>query len=236
MLSGQRISNVQNTDPAILISAGYGPQSPAGDLGDRFGNGFGIEMALDYTGKESPWIFGLMGQYSFGSEVFEDVIAGLRTQEGFIIGNQRDPADIQLRMRAFFAGARVSRIIPLGDNPRAGIRVSVGGGWMEHRIRIQNDVSQTVNQLTGDYRKGYDRLTGGPAAYQFIGYQQLSENGRINFYVGGEIFEGFTTGKRDFDFATGTTLDESRLDILAGLRVGLILPLYQGEGKEIYYR
>ncbi|MEM9836123.1 MAG: hypothetical protein AAF828_06455 [Bacteroidota bacterium] len=235
-LSTQGLEGIKNTDKAILIYAGYGPQSPSGDLSDRFGNTWGIELGVDYIAKESNWLFGVFGQYIFGSQVNEDVVANLRTRDGFIIGNQRDPADIQLRMRGYFAGARIGKIIPFGDNKRSGLKVAIGAGWMEHRIRIQNDVNQSVNQLVGDYRSGYDRLSSGPALYQFLGYQNMSVNGRINFYAGAELFEGFTQSRRDFDYATGNPIDESRLDLLAGFRLGIILPLYQGDGREIFYR
>lgn len=236
-LVGQtEFTGARNKDAAILVHMSYGPELSLADLGDRFNNNFGIGLGLGYSAQESPWIFSLEGKYFFGSEVEEDVLAGLRTDAGFIIGTNRFPADINLRMRGLFVGLRAGRIFALGDNPRAGIKVALGAGYFSHRIRIQFDPMQTVNQLVGDYRKGYDRLSAGPALSQFVGYYQLSKNGRINFFAGVEAIQALTTNQRDYDFATAGTLEEDRLDISLGIRAGLILPLYNGSGEDIFYR
>lgn len=238
-LAAQSLAGERNADPAFMFSAGYGPQTTIGDIGDRFGNVWAIELGLDYlTGKANSWQFGLMGQFIFGTDVREDVLSGLRTSSGFIVGNQRDPADVQLRMRGYYGGVRIGKTFSFGGkNPRAGLKIAVGGGWLSHRIRIQNDPAQTVNQIIGEYRAGYDRLTEGPAAYQFIGYQQLSLNRRVNVFAGVEVIEGFTSNRRDYDFSSANLLeDDNRLDILVGVRAGLIIPFYIGEGREIFYR
>ncbi len=236
-LLGQRgLDRAATLDPVLLIHLGYGPQTAQADLANRFSGSWGLELGVDKMAKGSSWSYGVFGQYIFGSEVLEDVLAGLRAGDGIIIGNQRDPADIQLRMRAYFGGLRAAKTFPIGDNKRTGIKVGLGAGWMEHRIRIQNDPVQSVNQLVGPYRAGYDRLSAGPALYQFLGFQQLSANGLLNFHIGAEIFQGFTSAQRDFDFATAGSLQEQRFDVLAGLRVGFIITLYRGEGREIFYR
>lgn len=236
VLSAQGLAGERNLDKAILLNFSYGPAAPLVDLADRFKGGFSIEFAADYAPKESPWLFGVMGQYIFGSNVKEDVLSGLRLENGTLVGNQRSAADIKLRMRALFAGARVGRILPFGDNKRAGVKIALGLGLLGHRIRIQDDVNQSLPPVEGDYRKGYDRLTAGPAIYNFVGYQQLSRNGRVNFFIGGELITGFTKSLRTYDFATSGSLEKNRLDMLGGVRLGLILPLYVGEGREIFYR
>lgn len=232
----QGLAGERNLDRGIISHFSYGPVATVGDLADRFDGGWSIGLGVDYTPADSPWLFGVMGHYLFGNRVKEDVANNLRLPNGAIIGSQREVADLLLRMRAYYLGVRASRIISFGENKRAGIKVGVGIGYLGHRIRFQEDVTQSVNQLNAEYRKGYDRLTGGLALYQFLGYQIMSRNGRINFFAGGELIEGFTSSLRDFDFATAGSLEGSRLDILAGFRAGIILPLYFGEGQEIFYR
>jgi hypothetical protein len=93
-----------------------------------------------------------------------------------------------------------------------------------------------VPQLTGNYKKGYDRLTNGLAINEFIGYQMLSTNKRVNFYFGFEFTQGFTQSRRDFDFDTRSADTQKRFDSLMGIRAGWILPFYVGKGAaEIYY-
>ncbi|MEL6660389.1 MAG: hypothetical protein AAFR36_28235 [Bacteroidota bacterium] len=224
-----------NSGRVILLNFGYGPQVPLGDMADRFGNNFAAEVSADYM-TESNWTFGVQGQFLFGSTVNEDVLAGLRTETGDIIGNDRDPADIQLRMRGSYYGVRVGRLFGLFEsNRRSGIRINLGAGLLQHRIRIQDDPFRVVPQLEGEYAKGYDRLTNGLALHQFIGYQTIGKSNGINLTIGFEFFEGFTQNRRSFNFDTRMADTEQRLDLLAGLRVSVSLPFYQGNAEDIFY-
>ncbi|MEL6667447.1 MAG: hypothetical protein AAFP08_00660 [Bacteroidota bacterium] len=230
------VEGAKNKDQAILFAVSYGPEVPLADLADRFGANWSVGAELGFTPKKSKWMGSFQGKFFFGNDAKEDVLAGLRVSGGFIIGNERLPADIKLRMRGLYFGARVGRLFSLGKNPRAGIQLGFGAGVFSHRIRIQFDPSQTVNQLVGDYRSGYDRLVAGPAVTNFIGWYQLSNDGRANFFAGIESTAAFTTNQRDFDFATAGTFEESRFDVSIGFRAGLIIPFYLGEGEDVFYR
>lgn len=226
-----------NKGEGLLVKITYAYQSPAGDLLDRFGNNFSVGLGLDYITSESNWIIGIDGSLIFGNEVKTDVLSNLRTPEGFIIANDRVPADIQLRQRGFYVGGLIGKIFPLSEvNKRSGIKVTLSMGLLQHKIRIQDDPVRAVSQLTDEYKKGYDRLTNGLALNEFVGYQLLSTNGRINFYAGLDLTQGFTRSRRDFNFDTRDTETENRIDLLIGFKVGWILPFYFGKGsEEIYY-
>ncbi len=220
---------------ALLFHVSYAFQLPGGDLADRFGSSFSLGGGLEYL-FPSNWIAGISGQYFFGSEVKTDVLASLRTPEGFIYGNDKSVADIQLRQRGFYAGALLGRLIPLSrTNPRAGLRLTLGGGLLQHRIRIQEDPLSGVPQLAGDYKQGYDRLSDGFSLQQFIGYQLLSPDGLLNFYAGIELTQAFTQNRRPFHFDTREAETDRRTDLLFGLRLGWILPFYLRKANEIYY-
>ncbi|WP_020539121.1 hypothetical protein [Lewinella cohaerens] len=224
-----------NSGKALLLNFGYAPEVPLGDLDERFGLGFAPEISLDFI-TESNWIIGIQGMYLFGSNVEEDVLAGLRTESGVIIGNDRSPADIQLRQRGSYFGLRAGRLISLfEDNPRSGIRLNLGAGLLQHRIRIQEDPFRAVPQLEGEYLKGYDRLTNGLTLHQFVGYQVIGKNTGINITAGFEFYEGFTQSRRSFDFSSRVADTEKRLDILAGFRFSFTLPFYLGNAEEVYY-
>ncbi|THH40331.1 hypothetical protein [Neolewinella litorea] len=235
-LFAQGLAGESNLDRAVLIGLDYGPFTTAGDLGDRFGSGFALGAGVDYLPRGRNWQFGFMAQFGFGSTVKEDVLANLRTDAGHVIGNQRQPANVQLRQRQFFVGPRLGYTLPIGDNRRAGVKLTTAAGYFFSRIRIQDDPVQYVPQLDPAYQATYDRLSGGPALYQFIGYQQLSRNRRLNFYLGGDATLGFTQPLRSYDaLSYGPPPAGGRTDLVFGLRAGLILPIYQGEGRDIFY-
>lgn len=236
-LSAQGLAGAKNLDRALLVDLGYGPFTSAGDLGDRFGGGWSIDGGVTWLPNNSNFEFGFRVQYGFGSQLKEDVLSGLRTREGFIIGNQRSPADIQLRQRQLFIGPAVGYTLALGKNQRAGIHLKTSLGYFFHRIRFQEDVVQDVPQLRDNLLPGYDRLTGGFAVHQFIGYQQLALDRRLNFYLGAEVMAGFTEALRNFDIPTGAPPStEGRTDIVLGVKAGLVIPIYFGEGREIFYK
>jgi hypothetical protein len=236
-LSAQDLTGTKNADKAIILFLGYGPISSAGDLTERFGNGFSIDGGLTLMSRGSSLEFGFRAQFGFGTDVKQDILANLRTTEGFLIGNQREPADINLRQRQLFLGPTVGYTFKIGKNERAGLHVKTTVGYYYHRIKIQRDVVQGVSQLNEEYLPGYDRLAGGLGIHQFVGYQQLAANGTLNFYVGAEVLAGFTKNLRIFDIPTGLPPStEGRLDMVLGLKAGIILPFYVGEGRQIFYK
>lgn len=223
-------------DPGLLIGMSYAYQLPGGDLSDRFGPNFNAGLSSEFILGKRTLFFGLEGNYLFGNEVRSNVLAPLQTPEGFIIANDKSYSNIVLRERGIYAGGYVGKIFGLlADNPRSGIRVSLGMGVLQHKIRIQDDPFRPVAALTGDYKKGYDRLTNGLTLKQFIGYQHLDPNMRLNFFAGFEFTQGFTKNRRDFDFDTRMKDDTNRLDLLWGFRVGWVLPFYFTGGRDVFY-
>ncbi|MDX1478884.1 MAG: hypothetical protein R3301_14320 [Saprospiraceae bacterium] len=231
--------SLQSQDAPSLrmhLSFEYGAQTPGGDLKDRFGNNFNLGAQYEILHMESLWHAGLKGYFLFGNEVREDVLALLRTPEGNIIGNDRSPAIVLLRERGFFIGPYVGKTFKLSEqHPHSGIKISAGAGLLQHKIRVQDD-TRSVSQLTGDYLKGYDRLTNGLAFYGFVGYQHLDPQGRINFLAGFDLTAGTTQSRRDFNFDQQRADTAKRKDSLLGIRIGWILPITTGQPPDqIFY-
>ncbi|MEM8526824.1 MAG: hypothetical protein AAGG68_19445 [Bacteroidota bacterium] len=221
-----------NEGNGILLNFSYGYQFPFADLGERFGNNGVGYVGVEYWTKNS-FIIGVESSFLFGSVVKEDVIAGLRTQEGFIIGNDRDVADVQLRQRGFYTGGLIGKLFPLRENNnRSGIRTTLGLGLLQHKIRIQDDPQRDVASLTTELKKGYDRLTNGLALNQFIGYQHLGNDRQFNFSAGVEFIQGFTQNRRSFNFDTQMQDTQMRLDVLLAVRLTWVLPFYLNETAE----
>ena len=232
-----QIDFAENKGNALLAKVSLAGQTPGGHLQDRFGNSMSFGLGTDVITNKNNWILGWEGFYFFGTQVKEDVLANLRTPQGQIIGNDRSYADVQLRQRGYYVGLLAGKmfVIPSKEK-RSGIRVTAGGGFMQHKIRIQDDPIKQVPQLLGEYRKGYDQLTNGWALNQYIGYQMLSNDGRINFTAGFEFTQGFTQNRRSYSFNLLGQDTTERVDMLYAFRVTWILPFYFGQGTdEIFY-
>lgn len=217
---------------AFLFDVGVKRQWPGGDLADRFGKNASLGLDFSYKTK-SNWMFTVGGHFIFGKEVYEsgilDSLKGPGTGE--IIDQNGQFSVIGLDQRGMFWNAMVTKIVPVvKSNRNSGIFISAGGGYLQHRIRIY--ATQSVPQLTDEYKKGYDRLTFGPALCQHIGYRFLDPKKQLNFTVGFEMIEGFTQNRRSYNFDTRMADTRQRLDLLYGIKISLSVPLYPKKADE----
>ncbi len=223
---------VRNTGNAILLSVRLGAHLPGGDLKQRFGPFGSVGGSAEWM-SENNLILGVEGQYYFAAPVREDPLAILRTPEGDLIGQDQFLADVTLRGRGYYLGGHLGYLFA-SSGTRSGLRITLGGGLVRHKIRVQ-DNDNTLVQVRGEYAKGYDRLTGGAALQQFIGWQHLGPTRRSNWYLGFEFTQAFTTTLREWDFSTMQKLEGRRLDLWFGLRLGWTLPFYLTPADKIYY-
>jgi hypothetical protein len=225
-----------NEYDALNLNITYGAHLPGADFAQRFGFHFSVGLGLDYIQDPSNVIIGLESNYQFGGIVKEDVISSLRTPEGEIIGNDLQFASVNLRQRGLYTGFVFGKLFQTHSvNKKEGIRATIGAGYVWHKIRIQDDFD-TAPQFSGDYVKGYDRLTAGLGIRQFIGYQKLDRNRLANFMVGLEFMQAFTSSVREFNWDTREFPQGRRLDISFGIRVAWTLPFYVGQpSSTIYY-
>lgn len=219
--------------PGLLAHIAYGFHFAGGDLADRFGNAGTFGGGVDFLTQKNFFV-GADGHYLFGTKVKEDPLAILRTDSFLIVGNNEAPAGIVLRERGFYVGGHIGKLFTFGGTNRAGLRLSLGAGVLQHWIRLQDD-QKSLTQLTGSYRKGYDRRVRGLALNQFAGYQFLGNSRTVNFFAGLEFNQGFTETVRDWDFSSKKKLEGRRLDLRYGFRVGWTLPFYFRKSEQIFY-
>ena len=236
---GNSLSIAQKDTPEIpsylLVHLSFSFQKPGGDLGDRFDWNNSAGVGVDYLTSKN-FIFGAQVDYLFGTRVREDVLFSLRNSDGDIIGNNRGVANISLTQRGWQGNVLLGKLFPFGKAPRAGLRTTVGVGFLQHKIRIQQDPQSLVPQTTGDYRKGYDRLTNGLSVTEFIGYQMISPNKRVNFIFGLELVQGFTKNRREWNFDQGQKDTTARFDFILGGKLAWTIPFELGNnGEGIYY-
>lgn len=233
-----KAQNPRDTSLAsAIIQFSYAVQLPGGDLANRFGLAHNIGGGVSYKTR-SNWIFGLQGYYLFGDEVKElsTIFKPLLTTSGIIIGKDGNPAVINVSQKGMVLNANVGKVFShrfIAPNPNSGFIVTVGGGYLMHWVGF--DVQEnTVPQLMGDYEKGYDRMCGGFQLQQFVGYHLQSGNRLLNFFAGFEFSQAFTSSLRSYDFPSRGPIDQSRIDLQYGFRVGWMLPLYKRDQDQYY--
>lgn len=215
----------------VLFDITLKQQWPGADLAKRFGRTSSLGLEVSYK-SPSNWVFSGGGHFMFGNVVKENgVLDSLKGSTGEIIDENGQFAVVGLDERAMYWGIAIGKIIPLNAiNKNSGIFLSVGGGYLQHKIRIYS--TNTVPQLTDAYKKGYDRFTFGPSAMQYIGYRFLDPRKRLNFTVGVEVIEGFTKNRRSYNFDTQMADASQRLDILTGLKFTLTVPIHLKKASE----
>lgn len=223
----------RNKGKGVLVHIGYGAGVPAADLAKRFGAHQSINLGTDFI-LENNIVFGIDGTLLFGQTVKEDPLSILKTPEGTIIGNDQTSSDYRLRQRATNLSVRAGYLFGL-KHQRSGLLVTVGMGMFRHKIRIQDD-TQNINQISGEYIKGYDRLSGGIAFTQFIGYQHLVRKSGLNWFAGFEGYQSTTKPLRLYDFSSMQYNTGTRRDLVFGFKAGITMPfIFEKTPEEIYY-
>jgi hypothetical protein len=216
-----------------LIGVSYGYYLPDGDLAERFGNNSALQFNVDFKTRYN-WILGINGSYLFGKEIKVSLFDSIATSGGALISQDGQLADTRLYERGFTVSGTIGRLIAFKKpNPNSGIRVDIGFGFIQHKIRIET-IGNKVPQMSKEYKKGYDKLTNGFLLSESIGYMYLSNNRLANFYIGVECFQGFTQNRRSFDYDLMMRDTKKRVDILYGGRIAWLLPLYKKAPSEFY--
>lgn len=218
-----------------LIQATYSYQIPGSDLSKRFVSDNAIGLGYLYKTRKN-WILGADGFFMFRDTIKETgILDSITTSDGNIIDGNGIYAEVHLYERGFHMGFKAGKLFPIwGPNKNSGIVLLGGMGLLQHKIRIENR-DNTASQITGDYKKGYDRLTNGLALSQFIGYMYLGNSKLISFYAGVEIVEAFTQNRRSYNFDLMGKDNTKRLDLLYTIKVGWIIPLYKRSPDAFYY-
>lgn len=234
--TAQTVKNVEDSTISItMFDIGYAYQIPGADLAKRFGNNSALSLGMQYKIK-SNWIFGLHGSFIFGDNIREDtILKNLSTSNNQIITNVGTYAEVYQYQRGYTLTATIGKIIPAwGPNKNTGIILSAGVGFINHKIRFEV-ADNNVYPLGGDYKTGYDRKTNGLCLTQFVGYRYMGNRRLLNFFAGFEFIQGFTQNRRAYNFDLMGPDHSKRLDLLYGIKVGWVLPIYRRDAGTYFY-
>ena len=230
--------NAQQSGSMSLLEFRYGVHFPLQDMKERFGVNNDFGAGFEVISMKSRFFAGADGMFIFGNNVREDVVSNLRSYDGTIIGLNGTLGDVNLKERGYYVGLNAGKIIPVTkeENNITGIRIQAGAGFMQHKIRVQDNSRSVVALESKEKRKGYDRLTNGPCVHVALGFQYQNPANNLHFHIMSDIYGARTSSRRDFDFQEGGFLEGKRTDILMGLNIGYIVSLSRSRSPDqIYY-
>jgi hypothetical protein len=215
----------------------YGYQWPGGDMAQQFGSNSTIGPGF-MVKTRSNWLFGAEYNFLFGNNVKNglDILDQMITSDGNVISGDGTPAVVALFERGYTVGAKFGKLIPVSKSDKnSGFFITAGLGYMSSKIRIEVE-NQSAPQLKGDYKRGYDRLSGGLMLSQSVGFMYFGKSRLLNFTLSVEAVEGFVKPYREYYFDLMAAAPEGRqFDFLIGPKIAWMIPLRQRGVKEFYY-
>jgi hypothetical protein len=205
---------------APMLYVAYAYQLPGDDLKDRFGANSNIGGGFQFKLKNNL-IFGADFNYLFSNKVkdADSLFSSIETTEGFIINANGEYTEIFLSERGFNTSVRFGYMLPvLRPNRNSGPLLLGSVGLLQHKIRIENP-ENLAPQISGDYKKGYDKLTNGVCISEFIGYMYLGKHRLVSCFAGFEFTQAFTQSRRSYDFNLQRYDAKQRLDLLWGFKL-----------------
>jgi hypothetical protein len=222
-----QISTKDSIVSGFILDVNYSFHIPKKDLEERFGYSSTTGVSALYKTKKNL-LYGLNFNYEFGGDVKieDEIFKQISTTDGYIIDGDGLYAEVFTYERAWYAMGIIGKIFPIiGPNENCGPFFTLGGGYLQHKIKITN-TENTAPQIKDEYKKGYDRLTGGYCLYQQLGYFNIGNKKGYSFSLSFEIIEAFTKPLRNYQFdLMAPEPNKTRTDILWGMRFSWMIPL-----------
>ncbi len=205
----------------------YNAQTPSGDWEKLYGLSHALGFGVNYK-SQTNWLFSTEANYMLSEELKNEINLYYLTNSNRYTFNTNNgtPATVGITMRGFSTFGKVGKIFPVSKyNKNHGFLLQLGGGYLIHYTNY-NIPQSTVVQLSNEYQRGYDRMHGGFALNQFVGYHFQSESRLVNFFVGLDFTQAFTKNFREFNYDTQQFDLASKQDNIVALRFGWMIPIY----------
>ncbi|MCW3122671.1 MAG: hypothetical protein JWQ38_2163 [Flavipsychrobacter sp.] len=231
-----------DTRHGFILNGNAAFDMPGGDMAKRFGNNYRLGPALLYK-TSANWLFGAKFDFIIGSKIKEDSLmfnirdkySATSGQLYEFINSGGERIGVPVYERGYAVGVNAGKIFNFSKNhPDNGLVLLTTVGFIQHRINIY-DKDKSVNQLRGDYIKGYDRLTNGSFIEQYVGYMYFSDSRLVNFTIGIDALFGFTQGRRDYLYDVRRADTKQRVDMLFGLRGGWFIPIFKRKSEDLLF-
>ena len=220
-----------------MIHITYKGLQPAGDMGDRFA--YSSLIGVDFAHKFKNNFYLSTGVHGlFGGKVKDTLILSqLITPSGLLINDEGFLSDYRLLQSGIVAQLSAGKIFPIlkNLNPNSGLFIELGGQFIRHKINI-SATTGIVPAISGEYEKGYDRLTMGWGIREAIGFRYFGNQDYINFAISADFSQHITQALRRINYDTGMPDPSPRLDLFAGFRVSWIFLIYSKAPDRVYYR
>lgn len=233
ILAQKTYSDTSITIPMVYFQYGY--QWPGSDMADQFGGNNVIGGGFQVKGRHN-WIVGAEYNFMFGPNVNSGVsiLDSMMTPDGIIIAGDGLPGSVVVSERGHIGSLSFGKLFPLNANKNSGLFVTIGLGVLTHKIKIEVQ-NNNIPQLSGDYKRGYDRLTAAFQLNQTVGYMYFGKRNIANLTISFEVYEGFATGQRDYLFDTRQPGNTKSFDLLFGPKISWMIPFRKRGPQEFYY-
>jgi hypothetical protein len=196
-----------DTLAGFFLPVTFGIGWPSADLAERFGVSYRAGTGCFYRGF-SGWTFGIEGDFWFGDVVKnrDKILRAVSNEQGVVLDHLGMDANLMTFQRGWIATTFIGKLFRVWNhNPNSGVLITLGGGYLQHRIRLESGHQQSIiYQIENEYQRGYDRLNTGWHGRMYVGYLHASNYQTYNFMIGIEHLIGTTRSVREFDYSTGT--------------------------------
>ncbi|MFN3952659.1 MAG: hypothetical protein ACK4KT_09685 [Thermaurantimonas sp.] len=226
----------------FFIPVNLGFSIPSDELSERFGHSYRAGTGCFFR-TFSGWTFGVEGDFWFGERVLtrDKILKSVSNEQGVLLDHLGLEANLMTFQRGWIGSAFLGKLLPiLNHNPNSGVLITLGGGYIQHRIRLESGHQQSIiYQIENEYQRGYDRLNIGWQGRIYVGYLHAGNFQTYNFMVGIEHLLGRTISVRGFDYAAGQADENTLVNGLTTLKISWFFSMYKEritrDKKYFYY-
>jgi len=233
-----RVSKTDSAGLFVFLAPNFTYNIVLADLKKEYKNNLAIGADLGVKMKNNWSIdFGFKYYFSgYAKDALIDSTFKHLVVDGFFIDSRgMATTDIGFEFRGVSFHLQGGKIIPVSQRFRnSGIWLKCGIGVTQHFMNIKTP-QEEIRSLSGEYKKGYDKLTLGFSLYQFVGYAHMTKRNLFCLYGGVEFFENFAKRQRDYDYSLMRKDDTKRFEAMVGFKIGWIIPLYKHDPNAVFH-